>query len=116
MQMKTLTEARAGLIALGVLIILAAMNYFGVLFFLNEPLSGLVAGQPDRSCNADSDCAFKEITCDSGGCGGAIKDAVNRKWNNFCPFGKPRLPYVFEAPCTEQEIKCVENRCVKVEK
>ncbi len=57
-----------------------------------------------------------EITCDSGGCGGAIKDAVNSKWSNFCPFEKPKLPYVFEAPCTEQAIKCVENRCVKVEK
>ncbi|MBI2675857.1 MAG: hypothetical protein HYX24_05330 [Candidatus Aenigmarchaeota archaeon] len=85
MQMKPLPGARTGLIALGVLIILIVLNYSGVLFFLNEPLNGLVAGQPLRSCNTDSDCAFKEITCDSGGCGGTHKGRSEQEVEQFLP-------------------------------
>jgi hypothetical protein len=105
-------KLKIALIISGILIVLVFLSFTGFYNLLNSPLNRLIAGTPDKDCNADRDCALKDTNCQACDCG----DAVNKDWNKFCPF--PNFEMVYCKMCAslgyDFEIKCVNNRCQKV--
>ena len=105
-------KIKVALILFGILILMVFLSFFGILNILNTPLNSIVAGNPDKNCNVDSDCALKKTRCAICDCG----DAVNKNWNTFCPF--PNLERLYCKMCASPgydfDIKCVSNQCQKV--
>jgi hypothetical protein len=91
-----------------IVIILAVLYYFGLFSFLNDTLNRLVAGEPDKTCSVDSDCIMKQIDCSRSTCD---KEAVNVKWNNFCPFRK-RMFEAISGCGGSINAKCIEGICI----
>ncbi len=102
-------KIKIGLLALGIILLIAVINYLGVLSFLNN----YVSGTPNKSCMVDTDCVLRSTTCGYCDCG----DAVNKDWNVFCPFRNPPAQVFCKmcpSPNLNFEIKCVENQCQRV--
>ncbi len=93
-----------------VIIVLTIAYFLGFFSFLNRPFNYIVYGPVDTSCNEDSDCALKRISCGSiCSCG----SPVNKNWKMTCPFGYEHL-FVYCEPCaspSELKLKCIENEC-----
>jgi len=110
--MKSKEFLKIGLIIIGLIILVAVLNYIGVLVVLNEPLNTLVAGSPNKNCNVDSDCVVRGTSCHPCDCG----DAVNKNWYPSCPFPDTSKYFckMCESPVNDFQVKCIENRCQKV--
>jgi len=92
-----------------IIIAVFAVNLTGFWPFLNRPINYLVAGAPDKSCQADSDCKIKPTQCGyCGDCG----DAVNKNWQQYCPF-KSHYFIVYCKTCPPYFARCVEGQCQK---
>jgi len=98
-----------GTIIVIVLLVLFLANFIGLFGFLNPFLNNLFVGEPDKSCNVDSDCKYflKATSCRCS-CG----DVVNKNWDKeaFCPFRENIVCDVCSSPIQEK-IKCVDNEC-----
>jgi len=96
------------LIIIGILLLIyPVLNYFGAFSFLNQPLNKIVAGEPDKTCNQDTDCRVTWPICGSCEC-----DVVNQEWRKYCPF-RPLYYTLCLCPIIENNltIKCIENQC-----
>jgi len=102
---------KIALIVIGIIIVLVILFFSGIISSLNQPLNNLIAGEPDKSCNSDSDCTLRSTSCHVCDCG----DAVNKDWKSFCPF--PIYEMVYCKMCASEgrdfEIKCIDNQCQK---
>jgi len=60
----------------------------------------------DKSCNADSDCAFTDLDCTSP-CDGYV---ANKNWKPLCliPYERPMPPCMVRVP---GELKCINYMC-----
>lgn len=99
------------IIAIFAIIIIAvlAVNLSGLWPFLNGPINHIVAGTPDKSCQIDSDCQIKPTQCGyCGDCG----DAINKNWQQYCPF-KNHYSTILCETCPPWQVKCIEGQCQK---
>jgi len=90
------------------------LNYFGLLYGLNEPANNLFAGMPDKSCKYDNDCTVTQTHCNPCDCG----QAVNKVWEKVCIF-KDVNNYDCKScpqPVLDYNIKCKDYGCVMVNK
>ena len=95
-----------------VILILAILilNYFGIMGFSNNLVSKIVAGNPDKNCNVDSDCVIKRLSCGPCDCG----MAVNKNWSVFCPFKEKNMLRFKCKMCMSPEdyqVRCINNLC-----
>ncbi|MEK6968464.1 MAG: hypothetical protein AABX51_07600 [Nanoarchaeota archaeon] len=101
------------------------LNFLGILY----PLNNIFPQNPNTFCRIDSDCKpyVQEWNSCKSGCGSCklydINDneviAINKYWNTFCPFTKPKGSGFCPA-CIGgiggdfSSIKCIENKCQKI--
>lgn len=91
-----------------IIIILIVLNFLGLLYFLNGPLSSL-KGRPKTDCTTDDDCMLMRTTCFPCDCYGT---AVSEEWKPFCPF---KNPLVMCEMCPDRpDVKCVDSKCETV--
>ncbi|OGY42337.1 MAG: hypothetical protein A2Y67_04390 [Candidatus Buchananbacteria bacterium RBG_13_39_9] len=90
-----------------IIIAIFAVNFTGLWPFLNRPINYLVAGTPDESCLLDSDCKIKQTHCGyCGDCG----NAVNKNWQQYCPF-KNHYFTIYCEPCPPLQVRCLRGAC-----
>lgn len=103
---------RTTIIISGVIIILLILFFSGIILKLNYPLNHILAGEPEKNCSVDFDCALRVTSCEECACG----EAVNKNWRPFCPI--PNNEKIYCKKCPEEGrdilIKCVENQCQKI--
>jgi hypothetical protein len=101
----------AALVIIAALAALYAAMHMDLSSQINGSLNAIVAGEPDRSCRQDSDCALRQTSCSLCDCG----DAVNMKWERFCPL--PDKETVYCKPCAslgaDFQLKCADGTCQK---
>jgi hypothetical protein len=73
----------------------------------NEPLNKWVAGEPDKTCEVNSDCVLREVDCSV--CG-FPKYAVNKNWEPFCLF--PTSEALCDIFLQPDDVACTDGMCV----
>jgi hypothetical protein len=97
-------------VTIGIIIFLLILSsFYGFLGILNQPINSIIAGNPNKKCNVDSDCVLRATTCSQCDCG----DAVNRNWYTLCPFADKSVIFckMCATPNSDFEVKCVNNTC-----
>jgi hypothetical protein len=101
MEKKTLVW----IISIVLLVLIAGFFVITMPDEINNILNKIFAGEPDKTCNVDSDCVIKVTNCATCGCG----EAVNKNWHSFCPL--PLNYVVMCKMCVQKQARCIENKC-----